>query len=152
MMSRVIRSVAIAASCRQPNRPGITNLDSNVKGACGGDTRAAVNSLKAATLKHSHRLQSMAQLRHVMYIRIVFSPIAALGVVLISGCVGEPQTFYAAEPVVLESHTAARASVRPIPAAVAPILTVDEKQRLFQGFQQSQGLKSQAVTNQEPAL
>lgn len=87
-----------------------------------------------------------------MPVSIAFWSIAAFGVVLISGCVGEPQTFYAAEPVVLESHAIVRALVRPTPAAVAPTLTADEKQRLFQNFQQLQGLKSQAATNQEPAF
>ncbi len=86
--------------------------------------------------------------------RICTSPwsIAALGAaVLLGGCVGEPQTFYAAKSIVLGRPTAARLPPKPVPALAAPTLSAGEKTRLFQDFQQSQGLTSRTVTTQEPA-
>lgn len=85
--------------------------------------------------------------------RICTAPwsIAALGAaVLLSGCVGKPQTFYVARPIVLERPTAVRMSPKPVPASLPPALSASEKQRLFQDFQQSQGLTSRTVTTQEP--
>lgn len=87
-----------------------------------------------------------------MPVRISLSSIAVFfAAMLLSGCVGEPQTFYAAEPVVPEPHVIARAPVRPAPAVIAPTLSADEKQRLFQDFQQLQGSSSQAAVARELA-
>ena len=84
-----------------------------------------------------------------MHIRIHSLPIAVLALMPLSGCVGEPQTFYAAEPAVPQHRVAARVPVRSSPSVVAPTLSADEKQRLFQGFQQLQGSNNQAVVATE---
>jgi hypothetical protein len=70
---------------------------------------------------------------------------------LLGGCVGVPQTFYAAEPVVPEHPAAPRLLPRPAPAPIAPALSDSEKRRLFQDFQQSQGAKDEAATSREQA-
>lgn len=84
-----------------------------------------------------------------MRIRIHLSLIAMFALVLLTGCVGEPQTFYAAEPVVPEHRVAARVPVRSSPTIVTPTLSANEKQRLFQDFQQLQGSNSQAAAATE---
>ena len=86
-----------------------------------------------------------------MLFRISSSFIAAFIAMLLSGCVGEPQTFYAAEPVVTEPHIVARVPVRPTPAVIAPTLSAEEKQRLFQDFRQLQGSNNQAAAARELA-
>jgi hypothetical protein len=77
--------------------------------------------------------------------------------VLLGGCVGKPQTFYAAKPIVLEPRVTPRIAARAVHAApvasapnpTAPVLTAAEKERLFQKFQSSQRLKDRAVTTIE---
>lgn len=71
---------------------------------------------------------------------------AVFGVALLGGCVGAPQTFHAAKPVVPGRPAALRTVPRPSPPA-APALSASEKRRLFQEFQQSQGT-NQAATDQ----
>jgi len=80
-----------------------------------------------------------------MHIRIALLPVAAFVVVLLTGCVGEPQTFYAADPVVPEHRVVAQALVRSSPAAVAPTLSALQKQQLFRGFQHLQSSNNQAA-------
>ncbi len=74
--------------------------------------------------------------------------LAASGLALLpGGCVGVPQTFYAAQPVAPERPVQLRPAPRQAPASA---LSDSEKRRLFQDFQQSQGTKDQATTTQEP--
>lgn len=71
---------------------------------------------------------------------------------LLGGCIGEPRTYYAAKPIVLEPRVTPRITARAVhaaPVASAPNLTAAEKERLFQKFQRSQRLKDQAVTTIE---
>lgn len=76
---------------------------------------------------------------------------------LLGGCIGEPRTYYAAKPIVLEPRVTPRIAARAAHAApvasapnlTAPALTAAEKERLFQKFQRSQRLKDQAVTTIE---
>lgn len=75
--------------------------------------------------------------------------VTTLAMMLLAGCVGEPQTFYVAEPIVVKPRVPIRSPTRSTPMATSRALSTDEKQRLFQGFQQQQRLKSQAVTNWE---
>lgn len=81
----------------------------------------------------------------------VFRYVVAFGAaVLLAGCVGEPQTYYAAKPIVLQPRAVAQVRKKPAPAPLAPAsapnlstpnLSTDEKQQLFQEFQASQRLK-----------
>ena len=74
--------------------------------------------------------------------------VAALGLALLpGGCVGAPQTFYAAQPVAPDRPARSRLAPRQAPA---PVLSDSEKRRLFQDFQQSQSARDQATTTQEP--
>lgn len=90
--------------------------------------------------------------------------------VLLAGCVGEPRTYDAAKPIVLQRRAVSRVSKTPVPASSAPtstpvsstpilsapvlsapvlstpVLSTDEKQQLFQDFQASQGIKEPIVT------
>ena len=89
--------------------------------------------------------------RSVTFVNNALLAAAALGLALLpGGCVGVPQTFYAAEPAVPERPAPPRLSSRPAAAPAAPILSDSEKRRLFQDFQQSQSAKDQATTTQEP--
>ena len=76
---------------------------------------------------------------------------AAFGLALLpGGCVGSPQTFYAAEPAAPERSAPIRLSPRPAPVRTAPSLSDSEKRRLFRDFQQSQSVKDDAATSGEP--
>lgn len=86
-----------------------------------------------------------------MHSRINFLPVAVLTALLLSGCVGEPQTFYAADPVEPEHHVVARTLVRSMPTVVAPTLSAGEKQRLFQDFQHLQSSNNQATIAEDLA-
>lgn len=66
------------------------------------------------------------------------------GVALLGGCVGAPQTFHAAQPVVPGRPAALRQVSRP-PSPAVPTLSASEKRRLFQEFQQSQGADEAAA-------
>ena len=88
---------------------------------------------------------------------LVSRQLAAFGAAfLLSGCIGEPRTYYAAKPIVLQQRPVARVSKKSAPApstlilstpvlsasnTEAPILSADEKQQLFHDFQASQGRK-----------
>ncbi len=82
--------------------------------------------------------------------------LAAFGAaILMAGCIGEPRTYYAAKPIVLQRHAAARVGKKsaPVPPAPnvtpvlpAPILSADEKQQLFEDFQASQDPKDATAT------
>ena len=75
-------------------------------------------------------------------------PVAAFcATALLGGCVGEPQTFHAAPPMVLQPRPVAQASTRSVSAK--PALSTAEKQRLFQAFQRSQDQKASMATVQE---
>ena len=84
-----------------------------------------------------------------MRIRVYSLSTAIFALALLTGCVGEPQTFYIAEPVVPEHRVAVRAPVRSSPTIIAPTLSADQKQRLFQDFQQLQGANNQAAVATE---
>ena len=76
--------------------------------------------------------------------------VAVLGLALLpGGCVGVPQTFYAAEPAAPERPAPPRWP-RPARVPAASSLSDSEKRRLFQDFQHSQSVKDQAATSQEP--
>jgi hypothetical protein len=78
---------------------------------------------------------------------------------LLTSCVGEPKTYYEAEPIVLQRRAATRVSKKPAPTLSAPtsatvlsapvqsapVLSTDEKQQLFQDFEASQGRKDPVV-------
>ncbi len=66
------------------------------------------------------------------------------------GCMGVPQTFYAAEPAAPERPAPPRLAPKPAPVAHAPALSESEKRRLFQDFQHSQSAKDQADIAPEP--
>ena len=86
----------------------------------------------------------------VMLVNNALLAVAAFGLALLpGGCVGVPQTFYAAEPAAPERSAPPRLSPRPAPVPVASPLSDSEKRRLFQDFQHSQSLKDQAATVQE---
>jgi hypothetical protein len=88
--------------------------------------------------------------KSVRFVNYALLAAAAFGLALLpGGCVGVPQTFYAAEPAAPERPVLPRLSPRPAPASVAPTLSDSEKRRLFQDFQQSQSVKDQATTTQE---
>ena len=70
--------------------------------------------------------------------------VIVFGVALLGGCVGAPQTFHAARPVVPGRPAALRMVSRPPPPA-APTLSASEKRRLFREFQQSQGADEAAA-------
>ena len=77
--------------------------------------------------------------------------VAAFGLALLpGGCVGMPQTFYAAEPAAPGRPVPPRLLPRPAPVPAASPLSDSEKRRLFQDFQHSQRVKDQAATVQEP--
>lgn len=77
--------------------------------------------------------------------------VAVLGLALLpGGCVGVPQTFYAAEPAASGRPAPRRLSPRLTPVPAASPLSDSEKRRLFQDFQHSQSVKDQAATTQEP--
>ncbi len=89
-------------------------------------------------------------------------PIVALGVtVLLSGCAGDQAWPYAARPFALQPaapqpdmpqpRSAARVPARPAPAPSAPALSQDDKERLFQQFQDSESRKAQADTTEAAA-
>jgi len=85
-----------------------------------------------------------------MPIRIVHWPaVAVAATALLVGCTGEPRTFYTAKPIVLEPRPAARAPARPVRAAPGPVLSLAEKEQLFQKFRRLQRLKDQTVTTIE---
>ena len=85
----------------------------------------------------------------VMLVNNAFLAVAAFGLALLpGGCVGVPQTFRAAEPAAPERPAPPRSPKPPVTAA-SP-LSDSEKRRLFQDFQQSQSVKDQAATAQEP--
>ena len=108
----------------------------------------------------------VARFGSIMRLYPAFWPLAALGaVILLAGCIGEPQTYYAAKPVVLQRHAVARAlkksalappapTLTPVlsapilsdPVLSPPVLSADEKQQLFQEFQASQRLKDPIPT------
>ena len=76
---------------------------------------------------------------------------AASGLALLpGGCVGVPQTFYAAEPAAPGRPIPPRLAPRPAPVPAVSPLSDNEKRRLFQDFQHSQSLKDQADMSQEP--
>ena len=76
---------------------------------------------------------------------------AAFGLALLpGGCVGVPQTFYAADPVAPERPAPPWLSSKAAPAPAASTLSESEKRRLFRDFQQSQSLKGEAATAQAP--
>ena len=90
--------------------------------------------------------------KSVTFVHNVLLMAAASGLALLpGGCVGVPQTFYAADPVAPERPVPPRVSPRPAPAPAASTLSDSEKRRLFRDFQQSQGMKDEATTNQAPA-
>lgn len=63
---------------------------------------------------------------------------ACLGALLLSGCVGQPQTYGSGRPIVLTPRVAAP-RVRPAPATRPAVpLSAAEKQRLFRQFQETQ--------------
>ena len=77
---------------------------------------------------------------------------AAFGLALLpGGCVGVPQTFYAADPVAPERPVPSRLSPRPASTPSPSTLSDSEKRRLFREFQQSQGIGDEATTTQAPA-
>lgn len=87
----------------------------------------------------------------VMLVNNALLAAAMLGLALLpGGCVGVPQTFYAAEPAAPERPAPIRLSPRPAPVPAASPLSDSEKRRLFQDFQHSQSVKDQAATTQEP--
>lgn len=93
----------------------------------------------------------MTQFRFTMRLYSAFWSLVAFGAaILLAGCIGEPRTYYAAKPIVLQQPAVARISKRSAPSpsapALAPVLSADEKQQLFQNFQASQGLKDPVVT------
>lgn len=87
----------------------------------------------------------------VMLVNNALLAVAAFGLALLpGGCVGVPQTFHAAEPAAPERPAPPRLSPRPTSVPAASPLSDSEKRRLFQDFQQSQSVKDQATTVQEP--
>ena len=87
----------------------------------------------------------------VMLVNNVLLAAAAFGLALLpGGCVGVPQTFYAAEPAAPGRPAPIRLSPRPASVPAASPLSDSEKRRLFQDFQHSQSLKNEAATIQEP--
>ncbi len=77
--------------------------------------------------------------------------VAMLGLALLpGGCVGVPQTFYAAEPAAPERPAPPRLSPRPASVPAASPFSDSEKRRLFQDFQHFQTVKGQAAAVQEP--
>ncbi len=79
---------------------------------------------------------------------VSFWPAVVIGaVILLSGCVGQPRTFYAEKPIVLKPPAVFREPARPLAAGSAPALSRAKKERLFQEFQRSQVLKEQASTD-----
>ena len=88
----------------------------------------------------------------VMLVNHALLAVAALGLALLpGGCVGVPQTFYAAEPAAPGRLASPRLSPRPVPVPAASPLSDSEKRRLFQEFQHSQNVKDEAATVLEPA-
>ncbi len=83
-----------------------------------------------------------------MPVRLVLSPLAAFAVVLLNGCIGKPQTFYAAKPIAWQQRVTAPGPTKPGLRAGAPTLSANQKQRLFQGFQQQQAARNQTITDQ----
>ena len=81
----------------------------------------------------------------------LWSAIVIGAAALLGGCVGEPQTFSTAKPVsasapiALGRRVAVRTSARP----AASVLSRAEKERLFQEFQRSRGLKAATVSVEE---
>ena len=90
--------------------------------------------------------------KSVTFINNVLLVAVAFGLALLpGGCVGGPQTFYAADPVAPERPVPPRLSSKPSSAPAASTLSDSEKRRLFRDFQQSQGVKDGATTTQAPA-
>ena len=90
--------------------------------------------------------------RSVTFVNRVLLVAAAFGLALLpGGCVGVPQTFYAADPVAPEHRAPSRVSQKPAFAPAASTLSDSEKRRLFRDFQQSQDVKDEAATTQAPA-
>ncbi len=91
-------------------------------------------------------------------------PIAVLGMaVLMGGCTREPQLFSAGKPIVLQRRPAITLRSKPDPVATRPAeatpaaaeaqaasaratLSADEKQRLFQRFQETQSRTAETAT------
>ena len=87
----------------------------------------------------------------VMLLNTALLAAAAFGLALLpGGCVGVPQTFHATEPAAPERPAPPRLSPRPAPVRSASPLSDNEKRRLFQDFQQSQSVKGEAATVEEP--
>ncbi len=90
-------------------------------------------------------------------------PVVALGIaLLVSGCAGndpwpyagyEPRPYperpYALRPVEPPRGAAVRVATRPAPESSASNLSPEEKERLFQEFQDSEAQKRQAITTEE---
>ena len=103
-----------------------------------------------------HLTPKLARFGATLRLYFVFRTFAAFGAaILLAGCIGEPRTYYEAKPIVLQRHAVARASKKlPPPSSApaltpvlsAPVLSVDEKQQLFQEFQASQGPKDPIAT------
>ncbi len=72
-------------------------------------------------------------------------------VVLLAGCIGEPRTYFAAKPIMLQRRAVAQVWTKSAPAPPAPPLSADEKQQLFQEFQASQSFKGHMVTAPQAA-
>lgn len=94
---------------------------------------------------------SVVQLRLARRCHPAFRYIVTFGAAaLLAGCVGEPRTYYAAKPIVVQKTAVPRVSRKSAPAPSAPTsttaLSVHEKQKLFEAFQASQGLKDPMVT------
>lgn len=70
--------------------------------------------------------------------------------ILLAGCIGAPRTYYVAKPIVIQRPAVARISRKSVPASSAltssAALSADEKQKLFEAFQASQGFKDPMVT------